>query len=84
MMRNLGRNDYTGFDLTNPICARKCKYYDQLMEQPISGIQLNSDGTRRRSIYMMRKGNTIFYATNLLHDDKSQFDRIIIQKTLML
>ena len=84
MMRNVGIDDYGGFDLTNSICARKCKYYDQLMEQPISGIQLNPDGSRRRSIHMMRKGNTIFYATNLLDDEKHQFDRIIIQRTLML
>ena len=84
MMRNLGKENYSGFNLTNIVCERKCKDYDQLMEQPISGIQLSSDYTRRRSIHMMRKGNTIFYATVLSNENKTQFDRIIVQRTLML
>ena len=84
MMRNYGRENYSGFNLTDYKCARKCKEYDQLMEQPISSIQMNSDGTRRRNMYMMRKGNTIYYATAILEHEEQQFDRIVIQKTLML
>lgn len=85
MMRNVQKENFAGFDLTQRKCSQKCRQYDLLMIQPVSDIQLNSHGMRNRSTVIMRKGNTLFYGcTEIEPLELQQFDRIILQPKLML